>query len=115
MTDADALRKAAQIVREKGLARGVGWDDEGRVCLHAAIIEALGGNRHSSPGNRGIKLLCVVDRTVRTLGLPCSERPDGHGKRGYPSVQWSNDWAKDADEVAHILKLAAEDAELQGV
>ena len=114
MTVSYRLRKASEIMLERGLMRGQLWHSFGKagpVCLKGAILVAYEG-RYNSEAARA---LAVVDATVVRLGLPHAMRRDGYGLRHNPSIQWSNDWAKDADEVAHILKLAAEDAELQGV
>lgn len=102
------LRHAARIVLERGLARGIIGDGQGRVCLNGALLAAreIGSFAVSSAA------LAAVDRQVILLRLPYQYRADGYGIRINPSIQWSNDWARDADEVAHVLKLTAETVEL---
>lgn len=52
-----ALYDAADIVEQRGLAKGIRQDSEGRVCLHGALAAALdepmfkpGGKLHEEAG-----------------------------------------------------------------
>lgn len=108
---ARVLRGASNMVLERGLARGIGRDPEGQVCLNGAIVytaEELGLS-----GNLAWKALEHVDARVVAMGLPTQPRRDGYGTRISRAVQWSNDWAAGAEQVAEILKLTAEDVELE--
>lgn len=44
MTTAEQLRRAAQIMRERGLARGTFEDDDGHVCVIGACWIAVGAH-----------------------------------------------------------------------
>ena len=110
-TKATKLREAATIMQERGLAR---WDAEApnrSVCIGGALSLALTGraNCWNSDVN---DLLNDVSRTLCRLGRMKSDSTD------YPyakAVNWNNTVARDADEVAQMLKLTAEDIELGAV
>lgn len=105
------LRRSASVVRERGLARGMIEDREGHLCLSGAIVEALQQVDGATFEHHDLAL-GAANRRVVAMGLPHTVRADGYGDRADAAIQWSNDWARDADEVAEILKLTAEDVEL---
>ncbi len=111
---ATVLREAANVIQERGLARGTLEDLFGHVCLAGAINCAATGDPNKLWCDTTRTLVDHLNRMVTHLGFPTYPRSGGCGERTDPAIQWSNDWAKDADDVAHLLKLTAEDVELSG-
>lgn len=93
------LLKAADLVRERGLAKGRQQDSEGRVCLHGAICIAATGQPHTyadaacEAGDRVVGYL--VDQGVTYL----------RGCAG--AAGWNNKPERTADEVIAILETVA--------
>lgn len=106
------LRRAAQEVRLRGLAKGTQEDAQGRVCVHGAIAIAAGGhpdgpNRPSGPERweaGSERRYCLAgDEMVQFL----KERGDLYaGATG--AAYWNNKRERTAAEVISALEAAAD-------
>lgn len=105
------FRSAAAAIDE------FGWEKEvfqrgknGPMCIAGAVSHALTGEARQAWIGLASELnqeLAVIMRD--RLGLDCCmERHDFPWPAG-----WNNTIARDADEVIHVLKMAAEEIELQ--
>ena len=97
---AETLRKAAEIVRERGLAKGFFVTSSGSVCAEGAIVLALGGT--GSPLRlRGAALgeFCAsVNALKPVIG-------------GAPLTWWNDSRHRTADEVITAFEMAATNLE----
>jgi hypothetical protein len=85
---------AAQIIRERGLAKNTLEDDEGRVCLVHAIILAVNLNGGDVRGARKYDLQKAVRDELRVT--------DEFGL-----VYWNNQPERTQDEVIELLERVA--------
>lgn len=111
MNTPEILRKAADLISERGLAKWIREDSAGRLCLIGAIQMAQFGEiRYSRPGMEK-----VLSEILSPMG--------GWLAKGDPSLPqenwigncaaWNNRSERTADDVIHALKLYAEEVELQ--
>lgn len=92
------LRMAAQLIRERGLAKGERRSASGSLCLHGAISLAAYGNHQILNGNCPAEL--AVIRYLRSQG---AEKIYDAGAAG-----WNNAEERTAAEVIEALEAAAE-------
>ncbi len=98
------LLRAAEIVREYGLAKYTQEDSLGRVCIHGAIAIAANGRVHSP--------LNEYDTTPLEweAGLAVCDYLLVAGAKnihGYGAACWNNQWNRTAEEVIAALEGAA--------
>jgi hypothetical protein len=101
MTPAQAARKAAEIIAERGLAREILQDEEGHVCHNGAIFMAVAGDARGSRASE--EQVNLVNQVIS--GSEEVLRRDGDVR--YP-FQFSDDPATSAEDVMLLLKKAAE-------
>lgn len=101
LKDAEVLRKAANLMKKSGHARGRLITPDGQMCLAGAINMAV--NRDPvNWGTRTNKLLRkVADYLCRKQKLPAGS---------IDPVSWNNYSAKDGEEVIAALRGAARSA-----
>lgn len=97
-TDAELLRKAADLMRKRGHAKHRLEDSRGRVCLFGAISLAICGNPEGMP-NRAYTLLGRIERYLaRKLGTNVNL---------FDAVEWNNMTSRRGAEVIAALRGAA--------
>jgi hypothetical protein len=109
MTPHRVLMFAASIMEERGLAKGVAEDDDGRVCLWGAVSAAIReskeklGETMNEPGE-------LARRTVRELVRKKSR--EANGGLGYEShvSSWNDRPESTEKEMVALLREAAEEA-----
>jgi hypothetical protein len=105
---AEILRKAIDVIHERGWCQGSMIDDKtGAVCAYGALHVAARGQTNMRSD--------IVDDTagvvVAMLGID-TKWDDELNPKGLIPIAWWNDYVcKDADEVVHAFKLTAELAE----
>jgi hypothetical protein len=91
------LLKAANLIREHGLAKHTRQDDQGRFCTYGAVATAADGSIHGES-----KLMISTMRYLRSymadIGI---ERDDGDIAR------WNNEPKRTAKQVIAVLEGAA--------
>jgi hypothetical protein len=99
LTNAEALRKAANIMKKKGHAKHELEDKQGRVCLLGAINMALFGRPASFGDKRSDSLLSHVAAYLsRKLGKRVTD---------FGAVDWNNDRQRKGEEVIAALRGTA--------
>ena len=94
------LLRAAEIVRERGLAKWQLEDTDGRVCIHGAIrIAAYGHSAGAGIGPEEIESCQALCKYLR--------QTDAKGIHGYGAAEWNNEPGRTADEVIAALEGAA--------
>ncbi len=95
------LLRAADIVRERGLAKWHLEDDLGRVCVHGAILIATSGDPYgdSQPGSLEVEACQALCSYLQQSG---AEKIYGYG-----AAEWNNEPDRTADEVIAALEGAA--------
>jgi hypothetical protein len=83
---------AAQIIRERGLAKNTLEDDEGRVCLVYAIVLTVADDRIDEPRKRALQ---AAVRAELGISDPTS------------LVHWNNQPERTQDEVIDLLERVA--------
>ncbi len=96
------LFRAADIVRERGLAKGTQEDYAGRVCLHGAINIAHYGQTDIAPKTSPI---CLAETAVRIHLKSIGYIYDGPGSWG--AGPWNNKPERTQAEVISALECAA--------
>jgi len=98
------LLRAAEIVRERGLAKYIQEDSFGSVCIHGAISIAANGRAH------------VAADEFPSSGLECEaceavcaylRRSGANNIWGFGAANWNNESYRTADEVIAALEGAA--------
>lgn len=104
---AQIAREAARIVQERGLAKGVFQDAEGRVCMHGAVGAALGCEKLKDSQHVYMQINEALERHIEgtpnrvLLGLP-----------GLPGVAFNDHPATTAIDVAKVLLKVADDLDV---
>ncbi len=95
------LLRAADIVRERGLAKHRLEDDFGHVCIHGAIRIAACGHSNGSGGigPKEIESCQALCDYLRQTGV--------ENVYGYGAAEWNNEPGRTADEVIAALEGAA--------
>jgi hypothetical protein len=115
-TTTGVLNRAADIIEQKGLARGVMRDERGCRCLYAAILEAVGLSynldeeidvghldaRQIDLSGRTIGRFALLQDTLARLGLPNCW---GHIELVAPLARWSD--KRTPGDVVRMLREAA--------
>lgn len=102
----DLLMQAANVIRQRGLAKGTQEDELGRVCLHGAINVALTGTSFDDdddddPDCASSRACRAVYEYLRLQGV--SEALTSPGGSAY----WNNRPERTKDEVIAALENAA--------
>ncbi len=99
----ELFRKAAQIVRKRGLAREkfIAPDGSGKVCALGACAVAAGFEP-----DEGAWMVPVAEFLASVLWASTAPDP-----QPFLTVTAHNDYAKDAEEIAAWLEYAAIEAE----
>lgn len=106
------FREAAGALHEYGWCRYEFKDNEGRMCIAGALGYAMTGEAYAvwtdfDARHLGIELATIMqNRLGIDPGVDC-------GGNLWPAA-WNNDVAVNVDEVIHVLKMAAEEIELDG-
>ncbi len=103
-TNAELLRKAANILKNRGHAKNVLEDSKGRVCLLGALYCAAHGGPLAYGNGRGDRLL---DRVGEYLGRKLRKsRP----LSAFEAIDWNNDPKRKIDDVVAALRGTAKAA-----
>ncbi len=95
------LFRAAEIVRERGLAKNHLRDGLGRVCVHGAIQVVIDGNTY--PDHR------MGPLEIESCQALCNylQQTGAEGIVAYGAAHWNNEPSRTADEVIAALEGAA--------
>jgi hypothetical protein len=96
------LLRAADLIREHGLAKYTQQDSEGRMCLHGAISIAATGKPFCE---LDAPIYCEASAAVRRHLLALGVSRDLIGNDG--CAQWNNKPERTADQVIAALEGAA--------
>lgn len=94
---AETLRKAAAIVRERGLAKGSYVRPDGRVCAEGALCMALGGSGRPSglyPNSKYREFVLAADVLKAHIG-------------NVPVTVWNDADERTEEDVAAAFEAAA--------
>lgn len=97
------LLHAAELVRERGLAKHRQVEEDGSVCLHGAISIAAAGKPWTSASSNSLhcKAALAVHKYLRSQGVDSLySTPTG-------SAFWNNQYERTANEVIAALEGAA--------
>ena len=104
-----ALSRAADIIEQRGLAKGRRFGKEGAVCVGEALRIAIWdpGPPGQSPFT-GMDLLDIYRAAARLLmaQLPHPFRNE-KGANPHPLADWNDQWCQTADNVVATLRLVA--------
>lgn len=110
--DADVARKAASLIRERGLAR-YALIQEGRLCFTGAVLMAQGGaeaERVTDDEGRlwgfGFDSSPVLQNQLRRIQMKAGDILKARRLRlapGLEAVNWNNQVGRTANEVADLL------------
>ena len=98
-TNAELLRKAADIMKKRGHAKHELQDDKGRVCLLGALAAAVSGDPHDFASKRPERLLGYV---AEYLTRKLRKRINGYG-----AVDWNNEPTTKINDVIAALRGTA--------
>lgn len=107
---AAVLRRAAEVLRERGHCKGRFEDDESRVCLWGALAVAS-GTAVQSPYRLDPAFL--NGEVMRATAIAIANR--GVDERGYdefPGADWNDEPKRTGTEVEKFLLQLADDAEV---
>jgi hypothetical protein len=105
--DPALLRKAAEIIRDGGLSKGLFRTDDGRHCAVGALMEAAHGEEVWKGGPNANDP--VVTPAIQTLAEVVI--PGGVGAVWLPIYNWNDDLHRTADQVVSAFEQAAQKAE----
>lgn len=98
MDAADALEQGAELIAQRGLAKGVYEDLDGRLCFLGALREAL---------------VMDVPHRVSWEMQGTTAYVDAHGAAakylGTAASKWNDEPGRTAEEVVDVMKLVAKD------
>jgi hypothetical protein len=94
------LYDAADLIDQRGLAKGIRRDSEGRLCLHGAIEFAMTGTAWSSGEKHKEVSRHVRKYLEHNLGFV--------GLTDYGCAEWNNAPERTKQEVVDALRGAAE-------
>src|SRR3990167_3775909 len=101
------LRAAAALVRKAGLARGRRRDKRGRVCMLGALDHCGISLDHAERTRIEKHLATILPRPPGDAGWDNYNKSFTNGEAHSHIAWWSNMKAKDAEEIAEKLELAA--------
>jgi hypothetical protein len=103
---AEILRRAIDVIHERGWHRGAMMDNNtGAVCAYGALHAAMEDQPDMC---RSDIVKAIADEVVEMLGVD-TKWDDELNPKGLIPIAWWNDYVcKDADEVVHAFKLTAE-------
>ncbi len=115
MRDSEVFAQAAQEINNRGWCRNLLMDKDGHVCLIGAVMCAAQSEEHPAHGFAGVRYTDEANRLVSALNQYMAHVLELDVTETYfegcvseSPAHWNNNVARDADEVVHVLKLAAE-------
>lgn len=112
---AKLLRKAAQVLRERGWCQGDYVDDKGCLCVYGACIVASGIEAKPANSIKRFEDWAIVRKAEDLVAEPLRKAAGVDDSFSRTSVNdWNDDPARTVDEVLDALERAAVIAESAG-